>query len=85
MADTPRMKAIREKAAKRKAASEKAIADSVAEAEKKLEAEQPVEQEEGFFSSFFGRSEAVDAVVEAAETGDDTARLRKNQSTDSNN
>ena len=44
------------------------------------EAAEP-EEDEGFFSSFFGRDETVDAAVEAAEQG----KRRENQSTDSNN
>lgn len=63
---------------------EEALALQAAE---ELAEEEALEEEPGFFQSFFGRGETIDTTVEELSTGKkaDSERQRSNQSTDSNN
>ncbi len=66
-------------AREKREAEEAAIAQAKAEAAAAAEAEAEAESEGGFFSSFFGRDDAIEAAVEG------TTPNKDNQSTDSNN
>ena len=74
MPETSIQKALREARQQRKA--QEALDAAAVKAPKVPEKE---EKDEGFFSSFFGRKETIDAAVADAQ------RKTKNQTTDSNN